>query len=381
MGRKRTYFVLNKEQDFQRCSVKQMYFAQGRLQTELRAGDGVCALVSRIFDSGETDMQWHQFLCSMENTGNTAFSVSVYTADSPVRQIKEKEEALGHILADGRLGLSEKKRILRPYLKKTMTNTADFLLHDVKGRYLWFILETAPQEGQRLAIEKIKIFFPAVSWLSYLPEIYASSDRDHFMERFLAIFQTMYESVNDAISDFPYVLDVDCAGKEYLEWLAGWLDLAESYMWTQEQLRRLLKHAVTLYRMRGTRYAVLAFVRLYTGDPYVYLVEHFQLLPYKDKPEGKLYERLYGNDPYRFQVLVRGACVPTVREYRTLMKMIREVKPAHMEAELVVLKPYIFLNEHTYLGLNSVLGEYRSLTLDGASMLPFSVLGEEEKRQ
>ena len=69
MGRKRTYFVLNKEQDFQRCSVKQMYFAQGRLQTELRAGDGVCALVSRIFDSGETDMQWHQFLCSMENTG------------------------------------------------------------------------------------------------------------------------------------------------------------------------------------------------------------------------------------------------------------------------------------------------------------------------
>lgn len=91
-------------------------------------------------------------------------------------------------------------------------------------------------------------------------------------------------------------------------------------------------------------------------------------------------ERLYGADPYKFQVIVREQDVPTVREYQTLLKIIREVKPAYMETDLIVLKPYIFLDQHTYLGINSVLGEYQNMSLDGASMLSFSVLGDDKTR-
>lgn len=380
MGQKRKYFVLNKALDFQRCLLQHMFYEQGRLQTDSEAGVYGCALISRVFDSGEADMLWHRFVCEMENEGNPAFTVSIYAANSLTRQLDGKDETIEHILFDDSLPLSEKKQLLSPYFQKAETNMTDMLLHDIKGRYLWFILDATLQEGQRLAIEKIKLFFPAESWLSYLPEIYERSDKDQFFERFLAIFQTMYETLNDAIYSFPYMIDIDCAGKDYLEWLAGWLDIADSYMWTEDQLRRLLKNAVTLYRMRGTRAAVLEFVKLYTGDERVYLVENFQVRKHMTEEDSRLLTQLYGDDPYKFQILVSGDRVPTAREYQTLTKIIKEVKPAHMEAELIVLKPFIFLGSHTYLGLNSILGEYRRLSLDGASMLPFFVLGEEEKQ-
>lgn len=379
MRPKQKYFVLNKALDFHRCLLQNMFYEQNRLKINTGKGDGSCAMISRILDSQEYDMQWHQFLCSMQNKGNTAFTISVYAANSLVRHSKDKEEQLEYIIFDSGISLQEKKQILRPYLQKTIINADDSLLHDVKGRYLWFIFETIPQLGQYLEIEKIKILFPAQSWIAYLPEIYEGNDENRFFQRFLAVFQTMYESLNDAIKQMPYLLDVDCADKEFMDWLAKWLDIADSYMWTKEQMRSLLKHAVTLYRMRGTRQAVLAFVQLYTNDVHVYLVENFQVTKQGNETDKKLLEQLYGNDPYKFQVIVREESVPSVREYRTLTKIIREVKPAHMELELIVLKPYIFLNRHTYTGINSVLGEYRNLSLDGTAMLPFSVLGKEEE--
>ena len=48
-----------------------------------------------------------------------------------------------------------------------------------------------------------------------------------------------------------------------------------------------------------------------------------------------------------------------------------------MEVNLVVLKPYIFLSRYSYLGINSVLGQYRQAALDGFSTLPFTELSED----
>jgi len=371
------YFVFNKALDFNRCLLHNMRYADGRLKVVTQNREHSSYMVSRILDSREMDMQWHQFLCRMRNEGNTAVQIAVYTANFLVRRIGGREENLEHLLFDTKISLQEKKSLLRPYLQKTVRNTDDILLHDITGRYLWFILETTLQEGQNLEIEKIRIFFPGQSWNLYLPEIYQEQDSDGFFERFLAVFQTMHESLNREIEQLPYHMDVDCADREFLEWLAKWLGLAESYMWTERQLRRLLKQAVSLYQMRGTKRAVTEFVKLYTDSEKVYVVEKFQIW---EKGEGDLLTRLYGNDPYRFQVIVLEQDVPTVREYQTLLKIIKEVKPAYMEAELIVLKPYLFLGQHTYLGMNSILGRYQYLSLDGASRMSFTVLGDGNAR-
>jgi len=52
-------------------------------------------------------------------------------------------------------------------------------------------------------------------------------------------------------------------------------------------------------------------------------------------------------------------------------------KPAHMECRIVALKPYIFLGQHSYLGINSVLGQYKAFQLDGLCAVPFSIVAEE----
>ena len=75
-------------------------------------------------------------------------------------------------------------------------------------------------------------------------------------------------------------------------------------------------------------------------------------------------------------ILVREGAAPTAKQYKILMKLIDEMKPAQADVKLTVLKPYIFLNGHSYLGVNSVLGRYQAAALNGRSMVPFLSLGE-----
>jgi len=104
-------------------------------------------------------------------------------------------------------------------------------------------------------------------------------------------------------------------------------------------------------------------------------VEYQELIYFKnDSEKYVLLEKLYNISPYVFTVLVKEEHVPSEKEYKMLLKIIEDIKPAYMEFELVVLKPYIFLNSYSYLGVNSVLGQYQDLTLNGFSLLPFSVI-------
>lgn len=376
MKQKLQYFMFNKALDFKRCCLQNMSYKEGKLIAGTEQTGQKSIMISRVLDSQETDMEWHRMMFQLCQQGGASYEIMIYASNSLERKIEGKKENLEMILLDRDIDISEKKKMLHPYLQKTVQSTEDILLHDIKGRYLWFIVETDLQMNQEMEIQKIQIYFPRQSWISYLPEVYRSEDKNMFMERFLAIYQTMYEELNRKIKEVPYLLDIDDTDKEFLVWLAKWLDIAESYVWSQEQLRALLKNAIRLYKIRGTRQAVIEFVKLYTNGAEPYIVENFQVKQYENQGNQALLDRLYGDNPYQFQVIVKEEHVPTVREYQTLVKIIEEVKPAYMELELVVLKPYIFLNQHTYMGMNSVLGEYRDLSLDGAAMLSFAVLGK-----
>lgn len=370
------YFLFHKALDYKRCFLQNMCYENGKLIASTHKMEQKSFLISRVLDSRETDMEWHRMFLQLDNHGDASYDITIYAANSIKRTIEDKESNLEDVIFDTNMDILQKKKIFRPYLQKTVRNTEDILLHEIKGRYLWFLIEVRLQTKQEIEFDRIQIYFPRQSWISYLPEVYQSEDKNMFMERFLAIYQTMHEELNNEIKNIPYLIDVENAEQEFLLWLAQWLDIAESYVWSKEQLRNLLKNAVRLYKMRGTCQAVREFIMLYTNGVEPYIVENFRIEQYKNKSNKVLMERLYGNNPYQFQVIVKEENVPTIREYQTLTKIIDEVKPAYMELQLVVLKPYIFLDQHTYIGINTVLGEYRNLSLDGASMLSFSVLGK-----
>jgi hypothetical protein len=104
-------------------------------------------------------------------------------------------------------------------------------------------------------------------------------------------------------------------------------------------------------------------------------VEYHQLEPFlKDLRSEELITGLYGDNEYIFTVIIDLDAVYGINEYKILTKIIDNAKPAHMESNIVVLEPYIFLNKHSYLGINSILGQYQDLVLDGQAAIAFTTI-------
>ena len=231
------------------------------------------------------------------------------------------------------------------------------------------------QVDEETSISNITIYLPSRSWIEYLPAIYQRADlKTRFLERYLGIFQTFYEDLNFKIGNVAEYFDSECCDLEFLQWLSDWLDINNSYIWPEDKLRRLLSQSVELYLGRGTKKSIEDIVELYTGTK-PFIVESFQL----DKFKGsQLYEitllSMYGDNPLGFTVLVKEEYVKTRREYNILLNIINEMKPVQMELRLVILKPYIFLNQYSYLGVNSVLGQFRDVSLDGSSPLTLAIV-------
>ncbi|MFP3153560.1 phage tail protein [Lachnospiraceae bacterium ZAX-1] len=376
MGNERLYFTFNKKQDYQRGYLEHMDCGENGI----RAGkDSVlkAAFISRILDSRETQTQWHRLTLEGAEEVHSPYKISIYASDQTDTVYQGDVIALDQIMHHPDISIEEKLRIMEPYLQKTAIGASDLLLHEVEGRYLWIAIEMYRQEGRQLTLNNIMIYFPRQSWISYLPGIYQKSDgTSGFLERYLGIFQTLHEDLNEEIRQSAKYFDVESADMEILSWLAQWLGIRESYMWSKQQLRKLLKKAVSLYKRRGTRQAVLEFVALYTGEM-PYMVENFQIREfYKKEAYYEQLVKLYGDEPNIFLLIIKDEQIPSVRHYKMLVKMIEEVKPAHMDLNMIIIKPFIFLNGYSYLGINSVLGNYETAALNEQAMLSFTKVGD-----
>ncbi len=375
MDRGLNYFIFNKAQDYRRGYMERMEYDADGLRPA-QDGHERCAFLSRILDSREEQMNWHRLTMEYGGSGKVPVRISIYAWDEQELVWKGRRISLKELTADNGRSIEERREMMSPCLQKAADGTADILLHEVAGRYLWFLLEMYGQE-EKSYINRIKISFPRQSWILQLPEIYRESDRKTmFLERYLALFQTMYEDLNDRIGGSALLLDVESTEREYLGFLARWLDIGSCDVWPEEKLRRLLRHGLALYRHRGTRQGLMDFIALYNGEV-PFCAEHFQLEAYaRDREYYDRLQALYGNRAEQVTVLVSDRVVPTTEAYKVLMKIIDEMKPAQTDVKLTVLRPYIFLNGHSYVGVNSVLGRYQTAALDGRSMVPFLSVGK-----
>lgn len=373
MRQKLKYFIFNKARDYEGgCMAHMNYDSQG-IWADEPGGAGRGGFISRVLDSREKDTEWHRLVFDVSGGEGAPYRVTVYAGDSLA--LPGGQGDVPGLLADESLSFEEKLGRMESFVKKRTAGFCDILLFGIRGRYLWISVEIYSQGGPPPKLGQFRFYFPKQSWMKYLPEVYQASDQDQFLERYLAVFQMLYESMNEQIRGIPALLDVDRTEKEYLVWLAGWLDIAGSHMWTEQQLRQLLKEGISLYKMRGTREGLRRMIRLYTGGE-AYVVEHHQVEPYLDDENGReRLGRLYGSSSYVVSVIMKKEYVPTQKEYHSLLRVIEEAKPAQMEVNLIILEPYMYLGGHTYMGINSAFGEYRNLTLDGLSMVSFSALG------
>ncbi len=88
--------------------------------------------------------------------------------------------------------------------------------------------------------------------LIYLPEIYREKGPGkELLERFLGIFETVLNGIDETIAAVPTYFDPEKAPADFIPWLAQWLSL-DLYELLGEKNREFILRAFEFYKKKGT---------------------------------------------------------------------------------------------------------------------------------
>lgn len=357
------YFILNKDEDFFAGHWHNIHIDDDGISIEDQT-KGIGMFISDFYDSKEIKNVWHRLIISAQGEGTVKFT---YYCEDNIDSLREYINNHGHVSCE------DINRFMDPLKIKTVTNIDDILIHDAVGRYFWFKIEiTNSSEKNKMIIDTIKIEFPIQSFLKYLPEVY-QEDREsrEFLEGYLGMFQSIYMDMESKINKISSYFDPDIVEKEFLDWLSSWVNIENSYIWEESKLRYLIKNSMKFYGKIGTVQGISDILELFTGEK-PYIVEYFQIKDYmKEGHKKNVLTLLYGSNPYEFTVILSDESISSEEKYKEAFKLIEEFKPAHTEVRLVILKPYMILGSHVYLGVNSCLNSEEVLKFNGLNTIPF----------
>lgn len=359
-----SYFILNKEEDFEKGYSENIKISSKGIGVKDETyGKGI--FISNFYNSNQLENIWNRLL--IKSIGDGTIKLTYYCCDHIVDLKSNMEKH--------RNNLMEIEELIKLYKVKTVVNPFDILLHDAKGKYLWFKLEIFKTHNSNIIVNSIKIEFPIQSLLKYLPEVYQENkESERFLNGYLGIFQSLYMDLEKTIDKISSYFDPDITDKEFLYWLAKWVKIENTYIWKEDKLRYLIKNIRSFYENTGKPKGISDIVELYT-DEKPYIIECFQIKKYmKYSNQYEILSKLYTDNPYEFTVILSEKSISSEKEYKEVYKLIEEFKPAHTEVKLIILKPYIFLGNYSYLGINSYLNNDRSMQLDGLATLPFTRL-------
>lgn len=103
---------------------------------------------------------------------------------------------------------------------------------------------------------------PYSRYLRDLPQIYHEAD---FLGRYLLIFETIWEPIQQRQDHGAMYLDPQTSPDPLVNWLGSWLGMAVDPHWPESRRRQLVSEAMDLYRWRGTRYGLTRMLEICTG--------------------------------------------------------------------------------------------------------------------
>lgn len=363
-------FRLNRKSDWKsRSIIKNLEFKNDILVSSNKSGEnGV--YISQSFDSLQNETVWHRLRLDVDVPPSAVYKLRIYAADTteimiPVPGTKGRSIVdINSYILDPEIDINRKIDMFDDIGAKVYENPTDILLYDLKGRYMWICLEIINYEREDLSVKSMKIEFPQVSFVDYLPEVYREGEsKNSFLARFVGIFQSIYVDLEDEIDYTPLKFDTDRTTEDFLIWIADWLSIKDASIWGESRLRQLIKEAVKIYKMKGTKRAIAKVVQEYAGiEPII--VEQFDVKEnmYYDK-QRTVVENLFGNNGYVFTVMVPEAYVKDTESYVELLRVINGVKPVDSICNLVVLNDQIYLDYHCYMGINSFITKNEELVL------------------
>ncbi len=298
-------------------------------------------------DSGESDFRWGRVRLTLSLPEDASVQVFARASDEPEWEAWERFSGRGRV-----------SEAVRGLFGSPRASGGDVWLSDT-GRLLWLAVVFTSSGTERPRLDAVIVLAQGDHMTDYLPAIYQKQD---FTYRYLSVFTALYQDLEERIRLSRRQLGPASADEGMLRYLAHWLCADESM--SEEELRRTLPQVIDEYETMYTVGGIRRSIERLTGQTPT-IIEHFRVDPNDpDCSDPELYRRLYGDDPYRFFILLPQGTFSERQEMERFLEQLEELVPAETTPELVLLKPCVQLGWHTYLGINSRIGEYVTAVID-----------------
>lgn len=257
-----------------------------RFGTDSGAAGSSGLFYTRTLDNGsDRNEGWHRVDLSAELDAGGALGVSYATTNDAALAVAvtgildrntsaaDKARAIESVLGDLWRGPEELRAVPPPgAATAALTGFPRGMSHSVffrrgTGRFLWLKLQLSGlAPGAKASVREMRLYYPRLSYLRYLPAVYQHDPvSEEFLERFLSMFETVFDGIEATIDRIPEMFDPALAPGEFLDWLAQWLDLVTEEDWPAGVKRRLLQNAARLYERKGTPGGLAEFIEVVTG--------------------------------------------------------------------------------------------------------------------
>lgn len=372
MNRSRSYITLNRPSEWQRCLLSGMGISGSAVVSDGSAG---CTMITGSADSTEHGFMWRSLEIFAHSGENTIMRVSAYAADSTIISAGGRTFELDSLLKDGSVSPGERLELVSELFKPIGTNCDDMPIN-LRGRYIWIKLDFMTLDREQVEISKLKLLLKSDSMMQYLPELYRASDGENgFLTRFMSIFDSIFFDMDERIMKARSSLDYRIADGEMLRYLADWIMTEDAVYLSDEALREKIRRTALDYRTTGTRQGLSDWIENEYGvKPNI--IEYFSVKKLVNEgKDSEVYRRLFGTDPYKFFVLLPEKTFTDTHSANIFTQKLRDRIPAYTEAEVVILRKNVILEDHTYLGVNSVISGYSCAEADAGSIAGDIILG------
>lgn len=355
--------------------------------------------ISEMLDSYRARCQWHRV--EIEPAGalppGCQIIIRTFGADNPDAPVPVEQSDWA--LAGTFVGLPQAS-------DATADEPRDVLVQSREGRFLRLQIELHGDGYATPEIRAVRVYYPRESYLDYLPAIYREDAQSQwFLQRFLHIFQTEWDKLDDTIDSITALLDPAAVPASFLAYLASWVALPLEGDWNEEQRRALLKVVPQVYKARGTPSSLTLFLQTYLQNisgilpqgpsAFPFLVEGFrernriilggtreaqldrQALLWGPAQVGRLQLDVYATegdvrlvssgDPQRdvfteyanrFRIYVPAAWIRSAKDEQMLRRAIEAEKPAQTDYDLCLVEARFQVGVQSTVGVNTILGDY-----------------------
>ena len=299
------------------------------------------------------DLNWGRLSLKAKLDGDLLLIIRAVATNDPIFIRKGEITKIDDFLQDSNVTPSIKEQFFGAAGGIEITGVQDALLYDLKGRYLYIWLEVSGLGS--VSISDLTVYVPGDNFFATFPAVYQTEDS--FFQRYLSIFSTLYNDLQDTIDHLDSFLDIDTAPVSTLHIFASWLGLETRGLLTNaDTLRRLIKAAPALFSMKGTKTAVEGIISLFVSDQF-YIIERNLLT------QQQLNHDLYGSTPYDFTILIN--CKADEQLRTCLEFFINQFKPIRSQYNVIFLGGNSGLDSFTYLDFNGTVLHSAPGQLDG----------------